>query len=298
MFLSFITFFACNDDQLNVRNWDGNTVEGGLLDVKNTSLNYVVGNPGPYTANLRVYQGAVKSTSIRINKTFYSGNYISNTVENFMTIDISDTSETNIISYSFNFSEMIAGLTGPVGNPLPDDDTAYQIGDYWVFEYFTTTSNGEHKNYSSTKTTVSTRFAGTYNILVGDYWRIGEYRPDVAWPPQLIIESVNAEIYKHIGVGGFLDDGGIPNDFYFTVDADTGAITVMDVDPDGNAVVLNGQPIMTCELFTFESAPCEGSNIAVKNDETGEDSITITVGYFTSGSGPREFYEELQKVVD
>ena len=121
LFLSLVTFYACNDDQLNVDNWDGNTVEGGLLDVKNTAMNYVVGNPGPYTANVRVYQGAVKTTSIRVSKTFYTTETVvdpitgeeekvvlkSNTVDNFKTIAISDTDQNSLFAYTFSITLLV-----------------------------------------------------------------------------------------------------------------------------------------------------------------------------------------------
>lgn len=293
LFLSLIAFVACNDDQLNVDNWDGTTVEGGLLDVKNTALNYVVGNPGPYSVNIRVFQGDVQTTSIRVAKTFYSGSYVSNTVEDFKTISVSG-DQNSFVSYSFNFDEMVAGLNGPTGAPLSSNDGDYQIGDYWQFDYYVTSSNGVHMNYASTKATVSTRFAGTYNVLQGDYWRIGEYYANY-FPETVIIESIDASIYKHYGIAAWPDG----NEFYFTVDSDTGAIFIMETDPAGNAVNLNDQPIITCENFSgWMAAPCTGSNIAVKNDETGEDSLTFTVGYYTGGSGPREFYEVLEKQVD
>ncbi|NLP58778.1 hypothetical protein [Lutibacter sp. B1] len=310
LFLSLITFYACNDDDLNVDNPDGKITEGGLLDVKNTSINYVVGNNGPYTSNIRVFQGDVKTTSIRVAKTFYTTKtvldtdgeevketVVSNTVSDFKTIDVPTTDQNSMVSFTFNFSEMVEGLQAD-GSALSTSDTDYKVGDYWIFDYYVTTSNGERINYASTKVTVSTRFAGTYSVIEGDYWRIGVYYPDYFYDT-VVIESVDAAIYKHYGISAWpSDDTGKPNDFYFTVDSDTGAITVLETDPDGNAVTLNTQPIITCENFAFTTAPCEGSNIATKNDETGEDVLQITVGYLTAGSGPREFYERLVKIVE
>jgi hypothetical protein len=296
LFLSLITFYSCNDADLNVDNADGNLQGGGLLDVKSSSINYVVGNPGPYTAKIRVYQGETKTTSIRIAKTFYSGNSVSNTVDNFKTVTVSSTNQNSEVSYSFDFSEMVAGLTVD-GSPLSTSDGDYLVGDYWVFEYYTTTTEGERKNYSSTKTTVSTRFAGTYNVVQGDYWRMGV--PYVGYSPaQVVIESVNSSVYKHIGISAWLVDGGTgkPNDFFFTVDSNTGAILIMDTDLEGNGNTLNNTPIITCENFTFLYAPC--SNMATKNDITGEDILEFTVGYATGALTSREFYEKLQKVVD
>ncbi len=305
LFLSLITFSSCNDEDLNVDNPDGNIVEGGLLDVKNTSINYVVGNPGPYAASIRVYQGDVKTTSIRVAKTFYTNKIvpstvtgldslvpvISNTVDNFKTIAISDTAQNSMVSYSFDFSEMVADLTAD-GSALSTSDEDYLIGDYWKFDYYVTTSNGVHQNYQSTKATVSTRFAGTYNVLQGDYWRIGVPYENY-YNATVVIESIDASIYKHNGIAAWDD-----NTFYFTVDSDTGKITILETNLDGTDTLLNDNPIITCDNFNMTTAPCAGSDIAIKNDITGEDILIFTVGYFTAGSGPREFYEKLQKQVD
>jgi hypothetical protein len=294
LFLSLVAFYACNDEQLNVDNFDGNVVDGGLLDVKNTALNYVVGNPGPYNVNIRVYQGEAKTTSIRVSKTFYSGNFVSNTVDTFKTIAISNTDQNSFVNYSFDFNEMVAGLVDSDGSPLSTNDGDYLVGDYWKFDYFVTNSNGEVLNYTSTKATVSTRFAGTYRVLQGDYWRLGVYYANY-FPDEVIIESIDASIYKHNGIAAWPDG----NAFYFTVNNDTGAISIMETDPAGNAVLLNDQPIITCDNYGgWMVATCAGSDIAVKNDDTGEDTLTLTVGYNTAGSGPREFYEILEKIVD
>ncbi|SNR64458.1 hypothetical protein [Lutibacter flavus] len=291
LFLSLITFLACNDDNLNVDNPDGNAVEGGLLDVKNTSINYVVGNPGPYSASIRVYQGAVKSTSIRVAKTFYSGDFVSNTVDTFKTIAISDTNQNSFVNYDFSFPEMVEGLTGANGSPLSATDTDYQIGDYWKFDYYVTNSNGEHLNYASTKATISTRFAGTYRVVESAYWNSGGFNGD--WNgDQFVIESIDANIYKHNGLAFWSD-----NTYYFTVDSGTGAITILGKDLDDADVLLNTSPIMTCEGdYTFESLTC--INQATANDVTGEDVLEFTTGYFRGVGATREFYEKMVKIVD
>lgn len=291
LFLSLITFSSCNDADLNVDNPDGNIKEGGLLDVKNTSINYVVGNSGPYTANIRVYQGEAKTTSIRVSKTFYSGSFVSNTVDSFKTIPVSGEQNT-FVNYSFNFTEMVAGLNGADGSPLSANDTDYQIGDYWKFEYYVTNSNGEHLNYASTKATVSTRFAGTYEVVESAYWNSGSLQGGNWNGESVVIESIDANIYKHNGLAYWAD-----NAYYFTVDNATGAITILDVDLDGNALLLNTSPGMTCGgAYAFESLTCK--NLATVNDVTGEDILEFTTGYFRGVGATREFYEKMVKKVD
>jgi len=292
LLLSLITFSACNDSDLNVDNPDGNYGEGGLLDVKNTSINYVVGNPGPYTATIRVLQGTVKTTSIRVSKSFHSGSFTSNTVDTFKTIDVTNTDENSLVSYNFTFPEMVAGLVGADGNPLSTNDGDYQIGDFWKFDYYVTTSNGEHLNFSSTKATISTRFAGTYKVLESAYWNSGGYQGD--WnDSEFVIESIDASIYKHNGLAYWSD-----NTYYFTVDNGTGAIQILGTDLDGNDVLLNTSPIMIFPGGNYAFESLTPINQATLNDVTGEDILEFTVGYFRGVGATREFYEKMIKLVD
>ena len=292
LFISLITLISCNDDDLNVDNPDGNFAEGGLLDVKSTSINYVVGNPGPYSASIRVFQGAIKTTSIRVSKTFYSGNYVSNTIDTFKTISVTG-DQNSFVDYNFTFPEMIEGLTNSDGSPLSSSDGDYQIGDFWKFEYYATTSEGERLNYAGTKATISTRFAGTYSVLESAYWNSGGLQGGDWNGSEVVIESIDASIYKHNGLAYWSD-----NTYYFTVDNATGAIQVLPVDLTDTAVLLNGSPIMISPGgdFTFESlVPL---NQATPNDETGEDILEFTVGYHRGAGATREFFEKMQKIVD
>jgi len=291
LFLSLFVFMACNDDDLSVDNPDGNFEEGGLLDVKSTSINYVVGNPGPYSASIRVFQGAIKTTSIRVAKTFYSGSYTSNTIDTFKTITVTG-DQNSFVNYNFTFPEMVDGLVLSDGSSLSSSDTDYQIGDYWKFDYYVTTSEGERLNYVSTKATISTRFAGTYSVLESAYWNSGGFNGD--WNgSEVVIESIDASIYKHNGLAFWAD-----NTYYFTVDNATGAIQVLPVDLTDTAVLLNGSPIMISPGgdFTFESLT--PINQATANDETGEDVLEFTVGYHRGVGATREFYEKMEKIVD
>jgi len=306
LFLSLVAFYACNDEQLNVDNFDGNVVDGGLLDVKNTSINYVVGNPGPYSASIRVYQGKTKTTSIRVSKTFFTSEIVvdpitgdeekvvlkSNTIDDFKTITVSDTDQNSMVNYSFDFSELIAGLSVE-GEALPSSDSEYLVGDYWQMDYYVTNSNGLHQNYASTKATISTRFAGTYTVVNSAYWNSGSNLGN--WTgDEFVIESIDASIYKHNGLAYWADQT-----YYFTVDPDTFAIQVLPTDLEGNAVLLNGSPIMISPGgdFIFESVIPQ-INQATKNDVTGEDVLEFTVGYHRGAGATREFYEKMVKQVD
>jgi hypothetical protein len=300
LFLSLITFQACNDDDLNVDNLDGDFLEGGLLDIKNTAMNYVVGNTGPYTATVRVFQGDIKTTSIRIAKTFHSGNAVSNTVDNFKTITISDTNQNSSFSFDFTFSGLIEGLSIG-GNALPSNDGDYTIGDYWELEYYSTTSDGvEYRNYATTQAAVSTRFAGQYKVLKGEYFRIGADNGGGAmWTgDDVSIKSIDAKTYQWAEWG--ILSGWADNVLYFQIDPATLKITYPE-EWNGVAQLLNGQPLMTlltnASDLTNVSPKTSTPDIAVLN-ANGADTLDMVYGYYTGGSGPREFYHLLEKIVD
>ena len=75
---------------------------------------------------------------------------------------------------------------------------------------------------------------------------------------------------------------------------------------DENGQLAHGDPLFSgnralgChtepELFT--NVPCDGSNMLIPDDVNGKHRMILTYGYFTDGSGLREFYEVLEKIVN
>ena len=272
----------------------GGATTGGLLSVNNQLISYVVGSGATYVATGSVFQGREQTTSIDIYKSFTNNTTgsVSNEVL-LKTITIGDTTMGTTFGFdlTFTYEELITDLTID-GAPLPANDGNLNIGDYWSLRYASNTSEGDlNFNAKTTKVAVGTRYAGVYTVLESAYWRLGAGGSD--WNgTDRIIESVNATIYRHKGVG-FWDD----NEFYFTVDNATGVITIMDVDLEGNGVNLNSQPIMTCESNNgFTVLECgASSSLAVPDDVDGADELIMTVGYLTAGSGPREFFQRMVK---
>jgi len=272
----------------------GGATTGGLLSVNNQLISYVVGSGATYVATGSVFQGREQTTSIDIYKSFTNNTTgsVSNEVL-LKTITIGDTTMGTTFGFdlTFTYEELITDLTID-GAPLPANDGNLNIGDYWSLRYASNTSEGDlNFNAKTTKVAVGTRYAGVYTVEDSSYFRLGVDGGN--WNgTDRIIESVNATIYRHKGVG-FWDD----NEFYFTVDNATGVITIMDVDLDGNGVNLNGQPIMTCESNNgFTVLECgASSSLAVPDDVDGADELIMTVGYLTAGSGPREFFQRMVK---
>ena len=296
--IAVFAFSSCIDDDNDALT--GDKTIGGLVEVNNPLISYVVGSGNTYTANGSIYQGTVQTTSVDIYNSFT--NSVTGDVSNrvlLKTIDIPNTTIGNISNFqvSFNYAELIANIQLN-GAPLPTNDAGLNIGDFWSLEYVSKTSeNSSHNNSSTTKVAVGTRYAGVYSVIESAYWNSGNLIGADWNGSERIIESVNSTVYRHVGLA-FWDD----NEFFFTVDNTTGKITVLDTDLEGNALLLNTSPVMTCEGaggYAFESIPCNiTTSVAVPDDINGQDELNFTVGYFRGIGQTREFFEKLVKKVD
>ncbi len=289
--------FSCEEDS-DVLTGDAKT--GGLLNNIPGLLAYVVGNGNDfeYNGSFTVYQGDVKTTQVSIYKSFENASGVSNEVL-LKTIDIPTSPQNQVVNFTVTYNELIAGLTLN-GAPLPSSDSLLEIGDAWILKYVSKTSNGDmNSNRSTTKVSVGTRFAGTYKVIQGEYWRIGVYRPDVAWVGQTrVIESVNSTTYRFLGFAGPF--AAATNTHYFTIDGSDVVRTPLLYN--GTAQLLNGFGVINCENTPTDIVNACGfvglQNTVVRDDVTGKDRIYRTYGYYTTGSGPREIYEVLEKIVE
>ncbi|NLO01871.1 MAG: hypothetical protein GX126_06065 [Bacteroidales bacterium] len=287
LLLSILVIPSCEDSEDVVTG-----VEGGLVEIANPSINYVVGNSGPYNVDLNVFQGEVKTVKIDIYKSFQTGDNKSNEVL-FKTLEISDV-ETAKKSFQFSLDELIQDLTVG-GNPLPDSDTEYLIGDFWSFRYVATTKTGNVVQQNQvTKITVATRFAGKYRFVEGTYYRIGVLTSaGDYWEDEYLFESIDAKTYKMNGVCAWLDQ-----ELYFQIEEDL-SITY-PLEWKGVAQIINDSPLITCadNLGDMQNSNCATSNYVIKDDVTGKDRLIMSFGYYTAGSGSREFYQVMEKIVE
>lgn len=273
----------------------GGAITGGYVSVNNPLISYVVGSGATYSASGSIYQGKEQTSSVDVYKSFINNTTgdISNEVL-LKTISIDETTIGSLVDFtiSFTYDELITDLV-IAGNPLPSNDGNLNIGDYWQLRYASNTSEGDlNFNAKTTKVAVGTRYAGVYDTSNSAYWNSGGYI-DHFDGTERIIESVNASIYRHVGLA-YWDD----NEFYFTVDNTTNVITVLDADLGGVALLLNGSPVMTCTGGTgdFESIPCDdNTSVAIPDNVNGVDVLKFTVGYFRGVGATREFTETLTK---
>ena len=289
---------SCSDD--NYDTLTGNENEGGLLTVKKLLIPYVVGNGDDFTygAEIAAFQGDVKITSVDIYKKFTN---VAGDVSNsalLKTVTFPNTSQVENLAFTVTFNELRAGLTLN-GAPLTTDDSTLNIGDFWTLTYVAKTSKGtEATNLKTTKVSVGTRFAGKYTVVQCDYWRIGVPRPDVTGSflgTEVIIESVNSNTYKKLEYAGPFNG----NVFYFTIDSNDHIL--VPTSYNGSVQLLNALPATNCDQtpgdITIACSVAGIQNTVVRDDVLGKDRLYMTYGYLAA-TGPREFYEILEKVVE
>jgi hypothetical protein len=278
----------------------GNQNEGGLLSVNSILVPYVVGNGADfeYEASISAFQGDIQVNSVDIYKTFTNvAGESSNTVL-LKTVTFPNTAQVENLDFTVSYNELINGLTLN-GAPLPASDSALSIGDSWTLTYVSNTSAGtQAQNLKTTKVSVGTRFAGQYNVVQLEYWRINVIRPDVTGPflgTVVTIESVNATTYRKLEYAGPFSG----NEFYFTIDANDNVL--VPTTYDGAAQILNALPAINCSETPGNMLnACSFSGIqnkAVRDNLLGKDRLYMSYGYLAA-TGSREFYEVLEKVVD
>ncbi len=257
---------------------------GGLIEVVSTNLNYVVGNDAAYAVNLVAYHGNNPIQEIEVYKTYTSAGVSSNT-ELLRTIELTGNGNKEAVSFAVDYAELIQGLIFN-GDPVPSDDSLLNIADSFVLTYVSYTASGDSsRSQGRTKLTVSTRYAGVYTVVESVYMNSGNNLGN--WTgSQVIIESVDASVYRHVGLA-FWDD----QEYYFTIDPDTYAITILNP----YSLLLNTSPAMTCNggAGAFEVLPCIAK--ATPDDVNGHDILEFTIGYFRGVGATREFYEKLVK---
>lgn len=300
-----------------------NALEGGLVDISSTAINYVVGSGATYTFDLFVHQeGDVKVNTINLYKSAYKvpvawtnadsvadgvtdsipARWSDEILEHTITITESSVSH-HVSTLDWSFDDLRDGLTidatsDPTltGGVLPTSDGLLRIGDYFNFVVEAVLSDGRIVRQAiPVKMTVSTRYAGTYKFVEGLYYRLGVLSSaGDYWYETYQFESIDAKTYRMVGMCAWLD-----NELFFQIDG-SGVITYPE-QWNGKDQILNDEPLITCESnagdFAAVGLPCgTSSNYVVNDDVEGKDKLYMTFGYYTGGSGPRVFYQLMEKV--
>jgi hypothetical protein len=282
---------------------------GGLITPSKNLVGYTIGNGNDfkYENVIKVNQaGDIKVTKVSIFKYFVNTKGTPETTDDVVsnekllkTIDIPANSQNVNVPFSVTYNELIKDLTIN-GSPLSNDDSKLFIGDFFSLRYEQLRSDGitvesPRSATSITKVAVGTRLAGAYKCIEAAYYRIGVLTATAsAWPAQTIIESVDATTYKIVGrFGQFPPSATDPNNILFIVNGS--AISYSPLQTTGN-----DQPFITCGSSPANFNPevnCVTSNKVELDLVGGKDKLYMTFGYL-SPSGPRVFYQVLEKIVE
>lgn len=305
--LLMITSFACDTEPIDLVTENAN--EGGLIEVEGNiqSGSYVVGNSGPYTIELflnqkpgqeivnidlyKLFKGSKKVINEAGEEEFRS--YSTNEVLD-QTINVSTITGNGYVNIDYTYADLIKSLNVE-GENLPETDGLLNIGDEFIFRAVALMKDGREVEQNFTiKFTVSTRYAGSYRAINAEYYRVGVLTFTTAdWPNEMVISSVDATTYKVNEYFGPFNG----NEWYFQII--DGKILYPEKTPDGKSQTANGQPLITCNSNPSDmtNVPCgPETNLVINDDENGKDQLVMSFGYYTEGSGSREFYQVLEKI--
>lgn len=293
-------FVGCGDDEYeSIEGEYGNiTLEpaDALLNVNTPVVSFQAGTPS-YNLNFDLVNGQKKINTINVYSVFTDAASGAKSDEIlFKSYSVGDMLRTNF-SDEITYDQLREGIVVN-GNPLPADELAVSIGSGWQLRFEGDTDTGIVPFNSTVRVAVLSRFAGIYTVTESNYFRIGEDNGD--WNgTEIFIGSVDETTFSHTDFWGPFGWAG--NSFTFTIDEGTNEIVVPLLNSDGSLAngnaLFSGNRGIGChtEPGIFANVPCEGSNVLIPDDVNGKHIIRLTYGYFTDGSGLREFYEVLEK---
>lgn len=304
-YLGFITlmfFTSCGEEEYqSIESEYGTTnleAADALLNVNTQVVSFQAGTPS-YNLNFDLLNGTKKVSNINVYSSFTdAATQTTSPVILFKSYPVGDNLRTNF-SDDVNYSQLKNGITLN-GEPLPDDEVSVAIGSGWLMTFEGVTADGTIVPFTNqARVAVLSRFAGIYKVIESAYFRIGS--DSGPWTgEERFIGSVDETTFSYNDAWGPFGWAG--NTFTFSIDETTNVVTVPLVDDSGQ--LLNGNALFSgnravgchTEESFFTNVPCEGSNVLEPDDVNGKHIIKLTYGYFTDGSGPREFYEVLEKI--
>jgi hypothetical protein len=278
-----------DDDYVQYGNESFQVVTDPFLQIKTPVLAFQAGTPS-YTMEFNVVNGTKRINSVEVYKVFTdasTGNVSNEALLGTYTLDAGNF--TAIVD-DLTYEELKAGLTVN-GGPLPDDETQLAIGSQWQFRFVGKSANGDIALPGSIRVGVLSRFAGIYEVIESEYFRIGV--STATWTGQTrFIGSVDENTFSYNDWWGNFAWGG--QSFNFDLNPDF-TIKVPILTASG---LFSGNSALDCsvnpELFMIFD--CMDTNVLIPDDVTGHHIIKLTYGYYTDGSGPREFREVLRKI--
>lgn len=293
LFVCSLFIFSCNDDEA-VAYETGLTqqITDPFLQVKTGVISFQAGTPS-YTMLIDVINGTKALTQLNIYSVYTdnaTGN-VSNEVQ-FASLPVSGARTS--IAHEFSYDDLKNGIVVG-GGGLSDDQTTLAIGSGWNMRFEGVVSDGSVIPMTGQVIVgVLSRFAGLYKVLESGYFRIGA--DNGGWNgSNRFIGSVDETTFSYNDFWGNFGWGG--NSFHFRLDETDNSLTVPIITSSG---LFSGNRALNCEddAAIFTNVPCAGSNVLEPDDVNGKHIIRLTYGYFTDGSGAREFYEVMEKIVN
>ena len=293
---------ACGEEDYETYNeGEIQSINDAFLQIATQVISFQAGTPS-YEIDLNLVNGDRKVTKVNVYSTFTDATSgVTADEVLFKAYNIGDDNLTRI-NESFTYEDIKSGITIN-GAALPADDLALAIGSGWKLRFEGETAQGVVGLGGAINVAVLSRFAGLYRVVASDYYRINVQSGSNDWSgDERFIGSVDETTFSYNDYWAVFGWGG--NSFTFSIDSETNLVTVPLLTEDG--LLANGDPLFSgnrglgchTEPGMFVDVPCEGSNILVVDDVDGRHRIFLTYGYFTDGSGSRQFYEELEKIVD
>lgn len=268
------------------------------LLVNTPVVSFVAGEPAYDIEFLLITPGSDAVTKLNVYKQFTDAatGLVSDPVL-MKTYDIA-AGNTALINDQVTFADLREGITIN-GAPLTENEVDLPVGSKWELTFEPVDGSGAEV-FSSSKTinvSVLSPFAGFYTVITGKYFRIGVESGASNYTGLVkFIGSVDENTFAQVDSWGpFVKGDGADGQFVFDIDENNN-ITVLD---DPSQLFFSGNEMLTCQedAAAFANVPCADSNV-LEPKADGKHIIKLTYGYHTTGSGDREFYEVLEKVVE
>ncbi|MCP4120430.1 MAG: hypothetical protein GY751_01610 [Bacteroidetes bacterium] len=271
------------------------------LSVITTNVSFLVGIPS-YTYDFLAAAGTSAATKVQVYKTFTNSN--TGNVSNTVLLNEFDLSTSSFFSSTADFAELRDGIVVD-GGDLPTNEADIAVGSKWVLTYVLVDADAavvlDGGSDNATTIAVLSAFAGYYTVIESDYYRIGVQSGLADFTgEERFIGSINDSTFLHSEYIGPLGPSTNfdPLDFIFYKN---GLNITIPPEVDGETQDMWGTYFLSChtDFASFTSVSCIGSNqIVINGGGPGKHWIYLTYGYETVGSGTREFYELLEKIVD
>ncbi|MDZ4748184.1 MAG: hypothetical protein SH808_06820 [Saprospiraceae bacterium] len=292
--LSFALLFisvSCNEDDLVTYGDETNQgISDPFLQILTPVISFQAGTPS-YLMEFNVVNGLKRLTAVEVYMTFTDAVSGAESNEALLATYTLDADDLTVISDELTYAELKAGLIVN-GSPLPDNEVDLAIGSGWKLRFLGKRAEGDIGLPGSIRVGVLSRFAGNYKVIESAYYRIGVFSSN--WNGQTrFIGSVDATTFSYNDYWGPFGWGG--QSFNFSLNEVDNFLTVPILTASG---LFSGTRAINCtdDGAIFTNVPCAGQNVLIPDDAGGKHVIKLTYGYFTDGSGPREFYEILEKI--